>query len=403
MSKPLKVLTIGTLAFTAWAVWYDNHRRSKPDYKQKLVEKRKEELRQKRIKEDPLYYVKTLPIYEGDVNNMQAVQMYMMEAMQEGEQLLATGGDGMKKGCAQIAIAMSYIPMQQRQMAFAQLAQTLPREILVLMQKMMPIAASRVQTQRLQSMFKNQNNVAGGDNVIASARDSSALPANDIIREVNANDENKDDGPDDVDSIDGDSEERVVEVDTLDEVKVEELPEDVSEKKTEDTGVTTPERIEEAINDKPEQVIAQEKSSQNLSNLEENPIEEEQSSIMPEETPLAEDSINQDQNVNDKVMEQSEHEVLNLEPEDLDLEQEQEENEKEPVVVEADTNDLIEDEIIEESAQIEENIVQESKEELHLEEFQTEEAVEAETKVLDESQQLVDESSSSSSDDEDLD
>merc|ERR1712127_91460 len=102
------------------------------------------------------------------------------------------------------------------------------------------------------------------------------------------------------------------------------------------------ERIEEAINDQPEQVIAKEKSSPNLSNLDNDsipaPIEEEQSSIMPEETPLVEESIDENPEVDNEKMEQSEHEVLKLEPEDIDLEQEEEEEEKEPLVEEADTN-----------------------------------------------------------------
>ena len=372
LSKPLKIAAAGTVVFTTWALWYDSYRRSKPDYKQKLVEKRKEELRQKRILNDPLYHVKTLPLYEGDVSDMAGTQRYMMEMMQEGEAQLVPGGD-VKKGCAMISIGMSYIPLQQRQMAFAQLAQALPQEVVMLLQKMIPVAAGRVQSQRVQKMFGPKGVMTGAGDV----KDSSELPKDDLIREVGpgeAADKKKedDDGPDDVDSIDGDSEEaKIVELES-EEAKVEELPADEEVEDKIDTGATTPERIEEAINDQPEKaIVREEKSSATLVELPE-PLQEEPS-LAPEEN-LIEPS---------KDVEQNEHEVLKLEPEDAD--------EKIEKFDEQDTDDLIEEEI-------------------PSNEQETEVALEAETQaILDESQANVleeiiedgDSSSSSELDEED--
>ena len=372
LSKPLKIAAAGTVVFTTWALWYDNYRRSKPDYKQKLVEKRKEELRQKRILNDPLYHVKTLPLYEGDVSDMAGTQRYMMEMMQEGEAQLVPGGD-VKKGCAMISIGMSYIPLQQRQMAFAQLAQALPQEVVMLLQKMIPVAAGRVQSQRVQKMFGPKGVMTGAGDV----KDSSELPKDDLIREVGpgeAADKKKedDDGPDDVDSIDGDSEEaKIVELES-EEAKVEELPADEEVEDKIDTGATTPERIEEAINDQPEKaIVREEKSSATLVELPE-PLQEEPS-LVPEENPIEPS----------KDVEHNEHEVLKLEPEDAD--------EKVEKFEEQDTDDLIEEEI-------------------PSNEQETEVALEAETQaILDESQANVleeiiedgDSSSSSELDEED--
>ena len=312
LSKPLKIAVAGTVLFCTWAVWYDNYRRSKPDYKEKLVEKRKEELRQKRILNDPLYHVKNLPLYEGDVSDMAGTQRYMMEMMQEGEAQLVPGGD-VKKGCAMISIGMSYIPLQQRQMAFAQLAQALPQEVVMLLQKMIPVAAGRVQSQRVQKMFGAKGVMSGAGDV----KDSSELPKDDLIKEISAGvgtDKKKvdDDGPDDVDSIDGDSEEvKIVELES-EEAKVEELPAD---KKIEDEDLN-PAQIEEVVNDQPEKTIDHEKSSTNLVELPE-PVQEEPSAA-PEETPIEPS----------KIAEQSEHEVLKLEPEDADINKLLDESEK---------------------------------------------------------------------------
>ena len=308
LSKPIKIAVAGTVLFFTWAVWYDNYRRSKPDYKEKLVEKRKEELRQKRILNDPLYHVKNLPLYEGDVSDMAGTQRYMMEMMQEGEAQLVPGGD-VKKGCAMISIGMSYIPLQQRQMAFAQLAQALPQEVVMLLQKMIPVAAGRVQSQRVQKMFGAKGVMTGAGDI----KDSSKLPKDDLIKEVGPGvgtnlKKVDDDGPDDVDSIDGDSEEaKIVELES-EEAKVVELPVDKQEEdKDADTGSKTHKQIEEDISDQPEKTIDHEKSSPNLVELPE-PVQEEPSAA-PEETPIEQT----------KIAEQSEHEVLKLEPEDADI------------------------------------------------------------------------------------
>ena len=54
LSKPI-TLGLAAAGFLGWAVWYDKHRRSKPDYKKNLVEKRKNELIEERKKSDPAY------------------------------------------------------------------------------------------------------------------------------------------------------------------------------------------------------------------------------------------------------------------------------------------------------------------------------------------------------------
>merc|ERR1711981_199550 len=88
----VKFLAVATPIFAIWAFFYDRYRRNKPDYKKKLVEKRRAELKAKRERADPLYYLKSIPFCEN-FNSPRAMQLYLGAQVETGEQLLSTGDD----------------------------------------------------------------------------------------------------------------------------------------------------------------------------------------------------------------------------------------------------------------------------------------------------------------------
>ena len=223
--NPFSTLTTaGTVAFLSWAAWYDHHRRSKPDYLDNLVEKRKNELLENRRKNDPLYLVKSLSLCSKPDDPM-AVQEYAMNLMTEGEMELEADKN---RGASKIALGLAYFPMQQLQMIFMQLSQSMPQDILLLIRERLNVAKARVQSQRIESMMAAQNKKKESEaadkpkSAIEHLSSQAAGPIREITQSV-------DEEPKDVDSIDGDSEERIVdlgEVEDKEEPKIEELEED---------------------------------------------------------------------------------------------------------------------------------------------------------------------------------
>jgi len=138
----------------AWAIWYDNYRRTRPDYKSKLVKKRRRQLIEKRRLADPTYYVKEIELLE-DIQNPQAAQMYMMKHIQEGEQMLERGQ--IRQGAAHISMGLAYLPDQQLRMVLGQLAQGLPSDQLKAIQETLPVARGRAQTQQLEKLLGRTN------------------------------------------------------------------------------------------------------------------------------------------------------------------------------------------------------------------------------------------------------
>lgn len=188
LSKPV-VITGIACSVVGWAVWYDRYRRNKPDYKTKLVEKRRNEIIKKREESDPFSYIKTISLCENPMDRQQ-IAMYTMEQTGKGEVLLDQGQH--QKGAAHIAMGMAYMEQAQIQMVLSQLSMQLPQGIIQLILQFMRVAKGRTNAQMMEQMFKKQDKQERGDMPAVSAR--------------------KNDEPEDVDSIDGDSEEKIVEI-----------------------------------------------------------------------------------------------------------------------------------------------------------------------------------------------
>merc|ERR1712004_839834 len=188
LSKP--VLITGTaVATVAWAFWYDSYRRSKPDYKKKLVEKRRNEIIKKREDADPFSYIKTIKLCENCMDRG-AIAQYTMEQTGKGEVFLDQGDN--QKGAAHIAMGMAYMEQAQIQMVLQSLQMQMPQGIIRLIMQFLRVAKSRTNSQMMEQMFSKQGeSKAVGDAPVVSG---------------------KKEEPQDVDSIDGDSEEKIIEI-----------------------------------------------------------------------------------------------------------------------------------------------------------------------------------------------
>jgi len=188
LSKP--VLITGTaVATVAWAFWYDSYRRSKPDYKKKLVEKRRNEIIKKRELADPFSYIRTIELCKNCMDRT-AIAQYTMEQTGKGEMLLDQGEH--QKGAAHIAMGMAYMEQAQIQMVIQSLQMQLPQGIVQLILQYMRVAKSRTNSQMMEQMFSQQaeGNAVGDAPIVSGKKEE----------------------PQDGDSIDGDSEEKIIEI-----------------------------------------------------------------------------------------------------------------------------------------------------------------------------------------------
>merc|ERR1712050_282915 len=209
---------LAATAFVGWAVWYDKRRRSRPDYKKNLVEKRKNELIEERKKNDPSYYVNEIPLCTTPTSQQQ-IQIYTMQNIQKGEEFLEV--QEYQKGAAYIACGLAYMPEQMYLATLQQLAQGLPPQVVKLVRECGLVARPRAKKQQMEFMFKKQEKSAlsQGD---AKIQEVSEVQAEKIEKEESKPIEE----PEDVDSIDGDTEEAPAEEESKDEPKVQELEED---------------------------------------------------------------------------------------------------------------------------------------------------------------------------------
>merc|ERR1711981_186743 len=177
----VKFLAVATPIFAIWAFFYDRYRRNKPDYKKKLVEKRRAELKAKRERADPLYYLKSIPPCESFNAGQQ--QLYMMAQCEKGEQSLSTGD--FEKGAAHIAMGLAFLSGMNLHMALQQLSMTIPTKVFTLVRDYLPTAKARTQTEMIRLMTARSE--ANGATIIET--DDQGVPIE----------------PQDVDSIDGDN------------------------------------------------------------------------------------------------------------------------------------------------------------------------------------------------------
>ncbi|XP_071449508.1 mitochondrial import receptor subunit TOM20 homolog [Hetaerina americana] len=121
----------GTL-FLGYCVYFDHKRRSDPNFKRKLKNKRK----QAKLNKGPSTVI-------PDLKDADAVQAFFLREVQLGEEELANGNveGGVEHLCAAIAVC------GQPQQLLRVLQQTLPRPIFCLLLERLPLLGQRIISQ----------------------------------------------------------------------------------------------------------------------------------------------------------------------------------------------------------------------------------------------------------------
>uniref|UniRef100_A0A1I8GFD2 C2H2-type domain-containing protein n=1 Tax=Macrostomum lignano TaxID=282301 RepID=A0A1I8GFD2_9PLAT len=117
-------------AFLGYCVYFDQKRRSAPDFKQKLIEKRRQQKEDRRLKAEG-----GLP----DLRDAEAVQRFFMEEVQTGESLLGRGD--IEGGVEHLATAIAVCAQPSHLLQMLQ--QTLPNEIFELILAALPKAKQK--------------------------------------------------------------------------------------------------------------------------------------------------------------------------------------------------------------------------------------------------------------------
>merc|ERR1711976_891456 len=119
-----------------------------------------------------------------------SIAKYTMDQTGKGEQFLDQGEN--QKGAAHIAMGRAYMEQAKIQMVLQSLQMQLPQGIVQLIMQYLRVAKSRTNAQMMEQMFSKQGeSKAVGDAPVVSGRKEE---------------------PQDVDSIDGDSEEKIIEI-----------------------------------------------------------------------------------------------------------------------------------------------------------------------------------------------
>jgi len=140
---------IGTAAFLGYCIYFDRKRRSHPDFRRKLREKRKAASRGGGSNSGP-----QLP----DFSDQEAVQRFFLQEVQLGEELLATGD--ITNGVEHLALAVAVCGQPHSLLSVLQ--QTLPPQIYQLLLQNLDLAQKRVRQHASSSMLSSMMRGPGG-------------------------------------------------------------------------------------------------------------------------------------------------------------------------------------------------------------------------------------------------
>jgi len=138
---------LGTAAFVGYCIYFDSKRRSHPDFKRKLREKRKAVSKGQSKSAGP-----QLP----DFSDQEAVQRFFLQEVQMGEELLATGD--IQNGVEHLSLAVAVCGQPHSLLSVLQ--QTLPPQIYQLLLQNLDVAQQKVRVHASSSMM---NSMRGGD------------------------------------------------------------------------------------------------------------------------------------------------------------------------------------------------------------------------------------------------
>jgi len=144
---------LGAAAFIGYCVYFDRKRRSHPEFRKKLREKRKAVAKASaKGSGGP-----TLP----DFADQEAVQRFFLQEVQLGEELLATGD--IQNGVEHLSLAVAVCGQPHSLLGVLQ--QTLPPQIYQLLLQNLDVAQQRVRLHASNSMMSNLMRTPGGGGV----------------------------------------------------------------------------------------------------------------------------------------------------------------------------------------------------------------------------------------------
>nr|CAH0104455.1 unnamed protein product [Daphnia galeata] len=123
--------------FVSYCIYFDRKRRSDPEFRKKLKEKRK---RRKNVSKDG---TTTLP----DLKDHEAVQQFFLREVQLGEELLAQGD--IEEGVEHLSNAVAVCGQPQQLLQVLQ--QTLPPQVFRLLLERLPVVGQRLMVNAAQS------------------------------------------------------------------------------------------------------------------------------------------------------------------------------------------------------------------------------------------------------------
>jgi len=133
---------IGTAAVLGYCIYFDQKRRSHPDFRRKLREKRKAAAKQGGKSSGP-----QLP----DFSDQEAVQRFFLQEVQMGEELLATGD--IQNGVEHLSLAVAVCGQPHSLLSVLQ--QTLPPQIYQLLLQNLDVAQQKVRVHASSSMMNS--------------------------------------------------------------------------------------------------------------------------------------------------------------------------------------------------------------------------------------------------------
>ncbi|XP_071080337.1 mitochondrial import receptor subunit TOM20 homolog [Haliotis cracherodii] len=119
------------LCFLGYCIYFDKKRRSDPNFKQKLRERRKKASSQRPGK---------ATVQIPDLSNPEAMQRFFLQEVQLGEELLATGD--MEGGVEHLSTAVAVCGQPQQLLQVLQ--QTLPPQVFQLLVQRLPSVSQRL-------------------------------------------------------------------------------------------------------------------------------------------------------------------------------------------------------------------------------------------------------------------
>lgn len=140
-------------AFIGYCIYFDKKRRSHPDFKKKLLEKRRAE---------KAHSERSTKVVFPDLRNVEEVQKFFLEQVQKGEEFMANGQ--IEEGVDHLTNAVAVCGQPQQLLSVLQ--NTLPREVFQLLANNLSTIGERLATSPTMAQVnkpKPGSAVGGGD------------------------------------------------------------------------------------------------------------------------------------------------------------------------------------------------------------------------------------------------